>query len=440
MALRPDILLSGRIANPARAMAAGAQAAGTMDTTRKGIQMNRMMQEMGPGIMAGDPKALNALARFDPGAALTIKRQHAAERRAQAAAGRAAQAAKAAAAKAAQDEASAAELAREVDLLRNVALTRENGEEAFMQALNTSGLAQEGVTPANFDMYLATGEGAIAELGKAVQASRPEPHEPDWAFVPGSDGQMVDKNSPTVPQAQLIPNFTDPPSDRQQRIDMMAANFVRDGMDPAAAQQRAVGIVTGSLEPLETGGVLNMATGQIEGSQLIPTDQIPVGGTVQGEGLYNQAGDATGFLPGGARLSSDTLGQLPLVGGLFHFPDQVEAGQAYRQATGELIRALSINPRFPVAEMNRIKQEINIDPSVFRSAPAMRSRMEELDRYLAGRMAHQAEVANSGGVPMEDRINARRAFEDMKRFRDLLGVPQAATNGTAGGLQWRIVE
>lgn len=423
--LRPDIILGTRIANPAQAMMQGAQTAGMIDTTRQGIQQNRMLQEFGPGIMAGSPEALNALARFDPGAALSIKSKIAAERRAEAAAARAAAASRRVAAAAAQDRAKAAELAQEVDLLRRVALSRENGDEAFIQALNTSGLAQEGVTPANFDMYLATGEGAIAELGKAVQSSRPEPYEPDWKFVPGSDGQVADMSSTTVPQARMIENFTAPESATQSKINMMATNFQKEGMEPAVALQRATGIVLGSLEPLETGGVLNMGSGQVEGSQLIDPALIPQPGT--GPGLYSRADDATGFGPAAARLSSDVLGQAPLVGGLFNFPDQTRAGQAYTQATGELIRALSINPRFPVAEMNRIKEEIQIQPSVFKSPEAMRNRMKELDSYLANRMSFEGTVANSAGVPMEDRLNAQRAFQDLQRFREILSVPKGGT-------------
>lgn len=440
MALRPDIILGARIANPAEAIFRGTTQGGQMYDTRRGIQQNRMLEEFGPGIYAGNEQALQQLARFDPGAALTIKRQHAAERRAQAAAARAAAASRRAAAEASQSAAKREELAREVALLRGVALARENGEEAFMQALNTSGLAQEGVTAQNFDMFLLTGEGAIKELGEAVQDARPEPYEPDWAFVPNSDGQVIDKNSPTVPQAVMIGQFSSRPDAKQKEIEQLAMSLQRQGMDPQAATERATGIVYGSLEPLETGGVLNMATGQVEGSQLIDQSLIPQPDQAQSGGLYDRADQATGLGPAAARGAADTLGQIPLVGGLFNFEDQVQAGQAYRQATGELVRALSINPRFPVAEMNRIRQEINIEPGILRDPDAMRSRMVELDRYLAGRARFEAEVANSSGVPMDQRLAAKEAFSNIERFRQILGVPSSTSGTTSGGIKWQIIE
>lgn len=448
MATRPDIILGTRIANPAEAIYRGTTQGGEMFATRRGIQQNRMLDEYGPGIYAGNEQALQQLARFDPAGALTIKRQHAAERRAQAAAARAAAASRRAAAAAAQDASKREELAREVQLLRGVALARENGEEAFMQALNTSGLAQEGVTPQNFDMFLMTGEGAVRELGEAVQDLRPEPYEPDYERV---GNRFVDMNRPMSGAQPIpglpgetksreirndqngVPRYVDTgepvypgvapvrePSAKEVEINALTSNLQSRGMTFEEARRRAEGIAYGMFEPLESGGLLDLGTGQIEGAQLVPQEDIPQVQGGQDGGLFSRAGQATGVLPALGRASSDTLGQ---ISGLFYFEEPVRAGQAFTAGTGELIRALSINPRFPVAEMERIRREIQIDPGVFRSPAAMQDRMREVDAYLVRRMNAEARVANSAGVPMEDRQNAASAFRNMQRFRDLMAVP-----------------
>ncbi len=64
------------IANPAGAMMQGAQYGHQMQEMRRQNALARAMQEHGPGLVAGDPAAYNAIAQVDPRAAMDFQKQH----------------------------------------------------------------------------------------------------------------------------------------------------------------------------------------------------------------------------------------------------------------------------------------------------------------------------------------------------------------------------
>lgn len=73
MALDPSIILGGQPVNALAAMQSGNQLAGqTMDMQRQNA-LAQLYQSQGAGIMNGDPNALNALAGYDPQAAMGFK-------------------------------------------------------------------------------------------------------------------------------------------------------------------------------------------------------------------------------------------------------------------------------------------------------------------------------------------------------------------------------
>lgn len=75
MQLDPSIILSGRGTNPLAAMAAGQAAAQQQINNQQQNALAALYQQQGPGIAAGDPQAVNALARFDPAGAQDIMAQ-----------------------------------------------------------------------------------------------------------------------------------------------------------------------------------------------------------------------------------------------------------------------------------------------------------------------------------------------------------------------------
>ena len=106
MALRPDIILSGRPVDIMGAMERGQLAGQRQNEIQRRNALARFVDQNGAGIAAGEQNALAGYARFDPGAALGVEQtrlgmdstrqqmrlREEANRRAQAASARAAEA------------------------------------------------------------------------------------------------------------------------------------------------------------------------------------------------------------------------------------------------------------------------------------------------------------------------------------------------------------
>lgn len=73
MALNPSIILAGQVPDIVGTLDRSNMAAARANEMQSRRDMNALYQEHGPGIVAGDPNALNALAQRDPQAALGVK-------------------------------------------------------------------------------------------------------------------------------------------------------------------------------------------------------------------------------------------------------------------------------------------------------------------------------------------------------------------------------
>ncbi|WP_170545297.1 hypothetical protein [Ruegeria arenilitoris] len=74
--LNPNIILAGNQPNPVNAFARGQALRAQTDQSQHQNALRNLFQQQGANILAGDSTALNALAQFDPGAALEIRGQH----------------------------------------------------------------------------------------------------------------------------------------------------------------------------------------------------------------------------------------------------------------------------------------------------------------------------------------------------------------------------
>jgi len=106
----------------------------------------------------------------------------------------------------------------------------------------------------------------------------------------------------------------------------------------------------------------------------------------------------------------------------------VEARQYIKSAQNDLIRALSINPRFPVGEINRIREEINISPTIFDNPKQMQHRAVAIDEYLKGRIEKELKTAQNRMIPSKQRQAAIQSANDIEHFLGLLGVPTRIKN------------
>ena len=223
-------------------------------------------------------------------------------------------------------------------------------------------------------------------------------------------------------------------SSRQEQIALLDETLAREIPDPERRREVAVGIATGRFradrEPVSGAlQIADMATGRViyggpQSDSAIPSQDHPR----QREGfdgttLYESVDRATGLWPTLRETAADTAGQVPLIGDMVEADDIIRARQTFGTETNNLIRALSINPRFPVGEMDRIREEIKIQPGAFRSPRATRARMESVDASLRMRMQNEMRAAEDNSLPVDTRRAAAQAANDIRNFLAVLGVP-----------------
>lgn len=176
--------------------------------------------------------------------------------------------------------------------------------------------------------------------------------------------------------------------------------------DPVSGNFELVDIGTGQKVSLTEQGV---APPETQGAQ-VPQDQT----------LWELANVGTGPWSAARSAASTVSG---MVGGPIA-EKTVYARQAMESAQQELIRSLSINPRFPVAEQERIKKEINITPAVFDNPKMMQTRMKAIDAYLKNRVNKERQAAANSSLPKTERQAALAAANNIDNFMITLGVPE----------------
>lgn len=194
--------------------------------------------------------------------------------------------------------------------------------------------------------------------------------------------------------------------------------FVQVVTDPTLKAPVLVNKVTNEARALPTGVTLP------EDVETVQADQP--------ESLYEMAPQATGLrrtIQEGLTEIGPQFSPIEVRG----YPETVEARQEFGVAVNELIRALSINPRFPVGEINRIKSEIDIEPRWFRSTEALEAKMRGVDTGLRVRLENERETSQNPELPSDVRANALQAANDIENFLDRLGVPRGGSAESEAG-------
>lgn len=168
-------------------------------------------------------------------------------------------------------------------------------------------------------------------------------------------------------------------------------------------------------------GVANIAAKlqEVGGGQPTADAEVP-----SDETLWGKVKGITGFVPGLRATAQGVTGQANI-----NVASQklLEDRQSFATAQQTLIRALAINPRFPVAEMNAIRKEINIAPSVFTDEKTLRSNMISVDKSLRTRQDQYLNAANDPTLPKDTRQAYVSAAKAMSQFLDIMGVPEGAS-------------
>ena len=235
----------------------------------------------------------------------------------------------------------------------------------------------------------------------------------EWVPFGGAKAPAQPKPSETEKQIQELLNRGFALSDAQD----ISRGVARVQTDPVTGETFIVNIATGEARPVN---FTDLPTG---GGQ--PTDVSRETIT-----LWNQAEKATGAGPAVEALATDVLPQLP--GDWKGWPETTAARQDFATAGNEMIRALSVNPRFPVAEMQRIREEINIQPSFLKSPEAVKARMISLDSSLRQRLANEERAANDRTLPRTTRQAALQSADALRNFLVVMGVPEGASFDNLG--------
>lgn len=151
----------------------------------------------------------------------------------------------------------------------------------------------------------------------------------------------------------------------------------------------------------------------------------------RGPGLYESAQEGTGawswFVD---TIWNRGVGQIP---GVPIVESVTRARQVLKTGMGEMRRGMAINQRFPVGEMERLEEEIEIKPSAWDSPEAMRARMRSIDKSLERRIEIFEADANDPSLPSDVRGDQRRNAGALRAYRELLAVPQGREGGPEVG-------
>ena len=234
-----------------------------------------------------------------------------------------------------------------------------------------------------------------------------------------------------------------PDSEKDGTRDRKIADLVAQGVDPVRAQRLVDGHIRTEIVPSlgvarEVDAVGGTAR-EVPLAQAEPQFQTLADSGGKRSTLYEIAasGAIAGAAPAVEEFYARTFGQLP---GVNVNTKVVQLRQELTTASSELIRALSINPRFPVGEVDRIKEEVKIAPSMLDSTPALTARMRGIDSSLRIRLENETRAAADTSLPQETRTAASQASKDIKNFLDRLGAKDQPEpqQGSVGDLTKRV--
>lgn len=218
---------------------------------------------------------------------------------------------------------------------------------------------------------------------------------------------------------------------RESRVENISSQLqAQMGMTPEQAMVEAANIADGNIkyEPLESGQVrrIDMVRGTVSEVPIQPSGQaIPE--PQRGRTLYELATLSTGPVSG-ARAALATVG-------ITNDPQVIEARTELRNSMQELSKALVVNDRFPVAEVERVRKDVDLDPGIIDNPNAMQARMRGLESYLSRRQAQAERDANDPSLPQTVRDGQASNASAIRNFRAVMGVPATITADFLGSAE-----
>lgn len=165
---------------------------------------------------------------------------------------------------------------------------------------------------------------------------------------------------------------------------------------------------------------------------------VSMGGRSQGSGAAGgnqpaQAGQPTIWeladdIAGPVPAVTEFAGRIPGLGGAIGGGGDVATNRQYvRTQISQMVDALSINPRNPVALVEMIRKEIDVDPKVMDDPSAYRKRIEGVSRALTERLVEETNAANDPSLPVKTRQDAATVADTIRNFQQKLMPPMVKT-------------
>ena len=150
----------------------------------------------------------------------------------------------------------------------------------------------------------------------------------------------------------------------------------------------------------------------IQGGERGPAPEIKYEDT-----LHGMVDEATGLGPGVKAAVAAGIGPL----GLYTAEATTKARAKFKAAENTLIRAFSLNPRYPVAEQKRVTDNIQIQPNFWDSSPQMRARMAGIRSFLEQERDTAAWESTRPGIGRKQKTVEDNTVADINRFLATLG-------------------
>jgi hypothetical protein len=282
--------------------------------------------------------------------------------------------------------------------------------------------------------------------------------EPDAALYAASEASKLEakKTKPMAvsPGQQLVnPEtgeviYTAPPKEEKPAEQRVRETRINELVTRGYSQQFATDIVDGNIRyevVPQTGNVrridrLTGSVAEVPINNLPPQEQaalLAAEEESEKQTLWDAAEQGTGAWSSLRAGASRAFGQIP---GVPQAQKTEEARQFLFSATNDLARSLVNNPRFPVAEVERVIREAGTQPSAFDTPELLRSRLKVLDGFLRDRLKTAEQDAANANLPQDVRVAQATNAASIRAFLPKLGVPEQGIGKPPRGVtmeQWR---
>lgn len=137
--------------------------------------------------------------------------------------------------------------------------------------------------------------------------------------------------------------------------------------------------------------------------------------------IWEMADDLAGPIP----AAKAAVGDVPFIGSMVGGGGETATNRAYvKTQVSQMVDALSINPRNPVALVEMIRGEIDVDPKVMGDPAAYRKRIEGVSRALTERLIEETAAGADPNLPAKTRQDALEVANTIRNFQQKLMPPQ----------------